>query len=699
MTIYFMQGGQRIEVEEDDAAVTIHASSADSARNVAAMTRVGLSDAREAAPGLVRARLLGSRDESMERLRKQRVVHHVYRDAKNRDAEYLITDTFYIKFKSGVPRERIADYFSLEHLEVVTDLGESLFVVRVTDQTKSNPLRVANRAHAMSDVEYAEPNMIREVQRSAPFIPADHLFAQQWHLHSPNAGPDLLAGAGIFAPDAWEVTRGSRDIVIAVADDAFDITHPDFGAPGKIAGRWNLTPTSNDFAVDSDVSPRAGDYHGTPCAGVALSEADGRGVVGVAPGCSFLAVRFSLSMSELHFLKMFERISRVADVVSCSWGYGPGNFPMSSGFRDRIASIVRTGGRRGKGLVICVAAGNQNCPVQDLANTKRYQYFEGNVLRSYSGPINRWLAAHPDVITVSACTSLKKRSAYSSWGRRISVCAPSDNWDDLRRVNVAGRGVVTTDNEGFGAGTDFTTGSRFTAQFGGTSSATPTVAGVAGLVLTRNPALSALEVKALLERTADKDLDFASETPVNEPGTFTDGFSLWFGHGKVNAAKAVRAALPANTSQTVTAVNSTEVAIPDRDQTVSSRVQFDALGTIADVRVSVDIRHTYIGDLVIEIVSPGGGAVTLHNHDGGGTHDLRKTYSVSTTPALQAFLGAPLRGTWELRVTDSWKMDEGRLVSFRVDAKVTNQQPQPALSPKARAVDASYVEPAPAARL
>ncbi len=692
MSLYFMQGGRRIEVEEDDAAVTIHASSADSARSIAAMTHVGLSDAREAAPGLVRARLTDPRDEAMERLRKLRVVHHVYRDARSQETEYLITDTFYIKFKIGVPRERIADYFSVEHLELVDDLGESLFVVRVTNETKSNPLRAANRAHAMSDVEYAEPNMIRTVQRSAPFIPADDLFASQWHLHAPRADADLLAAAGIFAPEAWELTRGTRDVVIAVADDGFDLTHPDFQGPGKVAGSWNLTPNSSDFIVDSDVSPRVGDYHGTPCAGVALSEADGRGVVGVAPGCSFLAVRFPLSMSELHFLKMFERVSRVADVISCSWGYGPGNFPMSSGFRDRLASIARTGGRRGKGLVICVAAGNQNCPVQDLANTRRYEFYEGNTLRSYSGPVDRWLAAHPDVITVSACTSLKKRSAYSSWGRQISVCAPSDNWDDLRRVSVVGRGIVTTDNEGFGSGTDFTAGSRFTADFGGTSSATPTVAGVAGLVLSRNPALSAAEVKALLEGTAERDFDFSSETPVNEPGTFTSGFSLWFGHGKVNAANAVRAALPVNTSQTVSASNSTEVVIPDRDQTVSSRIHFDDGRLIVDVRVSVDVRHTYIGDLVIELVSPQGGAVTLHNHEGGSTQNLRKTYSIATTPALRAFLGKPLRGNWELRLTDSWKMDEGKLVSFRVDAKVASQQPQPALAPAVPAAERRYAD-------
>ena len=208
-----------------------------------------------------------------------------------------------------------------------------------------------------------------------------------------------------------------------------------------------------------------------------------------------------------------------------------------------MAALARSGGRRGKGLIFCIAAGNNNCPVQDLENTRTYRFLDGfGFLRRYSGPIDRWVAAHPDVITVSASTSRKTRSAYSSWGKQISVCAPSDNWDDLGQVAARGRGITTTDNEGFGAGSDFAPGSRFTDRFGGTSSATPTVAGVCALVVSANPALTAAEVRQILQQTADKDLSLVSDTPVNEDGTFQNGISLWFGHGKVNAFRAVQAA-------------------------------------------------------------------------------------------------------------------------------------------------------------
>jgi hypothetical protein len=100
-------------------------------------------------------------------------------------------------------------------------------LVRVTDATGRNPIRTANAAASRDDVEYAEPNRIRPLTKFA-FIPPDDLFSRQWHLHTPLAGPDLVAGAGIFAPEAWDLTRGRRDIDAAVADDAFDLTHPDF---------------------------------------------------------------------------------------------------------------------------------------------------------------------------------------------------------------------------------------------------------------------------------------------------------------------------------------------------------------------------------------------------------------------------------------------------------------------------------------
>jgi len=336
-----------------------------------------------------------------------------------------------------------------------------------------------------------------------------------------------------------------------------------------------------------------------------------------------------------------------------------------------MATLARTGGRRGKGLIFCIAAGNNNCPVQDLTNTRTYRFRTQFGIGSYSGPVDRWVAAHPDAITVSACTSLKTRSAYSSWGRQISVCAPTDNWDDLGQISPPGRGITTTDNEGFGQGSDFTPGSRFTGEFGGTSSATPTVAGLCGLVLSANSSLTALEVRALIQRTADKDLSLVTHTPVNEAGDFINGFSLWFGHGKINAARAVtEASQGVGSERFVDLRKDPALAIPDVGAPVESEIEIDDNGTISELRIQIGITHTYIGDLRVDLIAPNGTGVVLHNNTGGSADNLVSTYSTQEVPPLRPLLGTSIRGTWKLRVVDTFRMDVGILNFWRIVARV-----------------------------
>jgi hypothetical protein len=87
----------------------------------------------------------------------------------------------------------------------------------------------------------------------------------------------------------------------------------------------------------------------------------------------------------------------------------------------------------------------------------------------------------------------------------------------------------------------------YTERFGGTSGAAPVVSGVAALMLSVNPSLTADEVRQILMATADRDLDFKLDL-ANDPniqglkGEFVNGHSLYFGAGKVNALRAVERA-------------------------------------------------------------------------------------------------------------------------------------------------------------
>jgi subtilisin-like proprotein convertase family protein len=104
------------------------------------------------------------------------------------------------------------------------------------------------------------------------------------------------------------------------------------------------------------------------------------------------------------------------------------------------------------------------------------------------------------------------------------------------------------------------------------------------------------------------------------------------------------------------------VAIPDAcPQGVQSSIAIDAIGAATDFKVSVDISHTYQGDLLVELVAPSGRSATLHNRSGGSRDDLRVTYNVSSAPALAGLIGEAIQGNWMLRVRDLVAVDTGRL--------------------------------------
>jgi subtilisin-like proprotein convertase family protein len=102
--------------------------------------------------------------------------------------------------------------------------------------------------------------------------------------------------------------------------------------------------------------------------------------------------------------------------------------------------------------------------------------------------------------------------------------------------------------------------------------------------------------------------------------------------------------------------------IPDYNETgITRSMTFKAPGLVKSVEISVDITHTYIGDLKVTLVSPKGTSVILHNKFGAGQDDLKKTYSASLTPDLEKLAGEPIEGKWTLKVADLGKIDIGKL--------------------------------------
>ncbi len=105
--------------------------------------------------------------------------------------------------------------------------------------------------------------------------------------------------------------------------------------------------------------------------------------------------------------------------------------------------------------------------------------------------------------------------------------------------------------------------------------------------------------------------------------------------------------------------------IPDKDPTgVADVIHLTQGGTLSAAAVEVDIRHTYIGDLRLDLIAPDGAWVSLHERSGASAHDIRRRYDVHSTPALAGLAGKPIAGDWSLAVSDHAKRDLGTLRSW-----------------------------------
>ena len=109
------------------------------------------------------------------------------------------------------------------------------------------------------------------------------------------------------------------------------------------------------------------------------------------------------------------------------------------------------------------------------------------------------------------------------------------------------------------------------------------------------------------------------------------------------------------------------IDIPDNHAPgIESIISLDDEGSISDVLVSVDIEHSYIGDLQIDLVSPAGISVGLHNNEGRNQRNLARSWDLSSRPELQLLLGQPVKGDWALKARDLAAQDAGVLKRWSI---------------------------------
>jgi len=343
----------------------------------------------------------------------------------------------------------------------------------------------------------------------------------------------------IRAREAWEVTRGSEEVVVAVIDTGIDYTHPDLDAniwvnPGEIPGNgidddgngyiddihgWDFQDNDNDSLRGSEIH-----WHGTAMAGVIAAEDDGFGVTGVAPRVKLMDLRVPTSIP-LSYRRVppgfVAAIKALAKAVEYATGNGAKVINMSLGFpvdfwgipeaiRPKYAAVIEEilkpalDDAAERGVIVVVSAGND---ASEVAYPARF----GSTL------------------AVSATTAADELAYYSNFGPEVELAAPGGDIseeelyaklaEDFAEIVPVLRTLIIA---------PFPTadGRPGYAWSAGTSPAAAFVSGVVALLLSIEPGLTLDDVRQVFAATAED---------LGAPGK-----DERFGYGLVDVAEAIR---------------------------------------------------------------------------------------------------------------------------------------------------------------
>jgi subtilisin-like proprotein convertase family protein len=471
--------------------------------------------------------------------------------------------------------------------------------------------------------EVGSADVLLAVQHRLRALPNDPLVTSQWHLKKSGAA---VTGSDVNVETAWNYpgATGSRGagIRIGVVDDGMQTAHPD------LAPNADTTNDKDWNGNDADPNPGTGDDHGTACAGNAAARGNnGIGVSGTAPEATLVGMRLiAAAVTDAQEAEAMNYLPDLIQIKTNSWGpddtgdllEAPG--PLTLLALDNAATI----GRGGKGSIILWAGGNGG----DVGDDSNYDGYANSI----------------HTIAIGATDSLGRRAYYSEPGANLVVCAPSSGNGSALGITTADR----TGSNGYNTASS-ASGGDYTDDFGGTSSATPTAAGIVALMLEKNPNLGWRDVQEILIRTAAK--------PPSSTGWVDNAAGFHFNHdfgaGLIDATAAVNLAatwtnLPAQTSA-ISTQSGLSAAIPNNNSAGVSRT-FDLSASnirVEQVTLKLSATHSYRGDLEVTLTSPSGMVsrlAALHADDNAN-------YSNWTFSSVRNW-GELSTGTWTLRVAD-----------------------------------------------
>ncbi len=428
------------------------------------------------------------------------------------------------------------------------------------------------RLLASGRFDEVQPNYIYQ----AMGVPDDPHFRSQWHYPF------------IGLPQAWDITTGSDDVVVAVIDSGVVTDHPDLASrmmldarnrqagydfiadPSRAADGDGIDADPHDVGA-RDLPGEASSFHGTHVAGtIGAATNNAEGVAGVMWRGRILPIRVlgrdggtDLDIAEgIRYAAGLANVSGTlppirADIINLSLGRpNPACVPyppVATATRTAIEDAIEAG------AIVVVAAGNDDCHWPDPMTTVA------------------------GVVSVGAMDQ-RGRAPYSNFGAELDVVAPGGNM----QADINGDGLP---DGVFSAAANDSGGQTEPAYLPrqGTSMAAPHVAGVFGLMLSVNPRLEPADITRLL---AGAHPDPAAAPITRDRGV--PGRDDEFGNGLIDASRAVRVARAIGGGSSDSA--------PDRPVLAVSptRLHFDATATV----LRMELSNVGTGTLSTRSVAP-----------------------------------------------------------------------------------------------
>lgn len=368
------------------------------------------------------------------------------------------------------------------YYEIANPLEWSAYAVKT--------LLLRQYADQIADVFFDRMPMISPLA----FVPNDTYYTSQWNLAKINVSP------------AWDMTTGNSGVIVAILDTGCDLTHPDLQFASQGVNCTTMAPPGSP-AYTAELG------HGTCTAGIAAAVINnGKGVSGIAGSCKVLPLAIeTFADSELAFGINYA-VSNGASVISMSWGGYSLATVVATALDSALASDV----------VLCAAAGNDGIsPIIFPAAHPGVMAIDGtdkndNYKTAASPDGECWSPNYGDGLSVAApCVQVWSTDIQGSGGFNDNGAAYND------------APCVTYPSAGDGAGNYF-------EWFNGTSAATPHVSGFVALLRSQYNGLTGVQVRNIIERTADKVGTLAyAVNPTYPNGTWNNQL----GYGRINVGK------------------------------------------------------------------------------------------------------------------------------------------------------------------